>query len=500
MDSRGVGPAGWALLACACLYVALLSIYPLASHWAADPQYHFGYLVPILAVPLFARRWTTRPLPSPCARRATIAVVTLLLLFLPAWILLQPNPDWRLLNWIATTLCTGFLLAVAAVLGGRPWTRHFAFPSFFILTAVPWPTELEWPITQGLMRGVATAAAEILSIAGVPAIAHGNLVEIANGTLGVDLACSGIRSLQPSLMMALFLGELFRFDLSRRVALFLAGIAAAFLTNLGRVLVLGWVAAAQGLSAIDRWHDPAGSVLMTICFALVWGTALLIGRDHPQPAGGLRPVTPWPRSFWPMLGILWIVVSVSAGEIWFRPLTQSTGTPWKFAPPDAAEKLNLDAETLAMLRFDRGGGWKWKAGAGQEWIAYDMVWDPGPTRSRMLLSMHRPDICLAAVGLRLREDRGVVTAKASGAQISFQAYIFDSPRGPLHVYYALYRNGEPVLERESSVRNACLRAVAERRRLTDQRVLQLAVAGCPGSSEADRALHALLTETLHFEK
>jgi hypothetical protein len=118
----------------------------------------------------------------------------------------------------------------------------------------------------------------------------------------------------------------------------------------------------------------------------------------------------------------------------------------------------------------------------------------------MLLSMHRPDICLAAVGLRLREDRGVVTAKASGAQIPFQAYIFDSPRGSLHVYYALYRNGEPVLERESSVRNACFRAVAERRRLTDQRVLQLAVAGYPESSEADRALQALLEETLRFEK
>jgi hypothetical protein len=80
--------------------------------------------------------------------------------------------------------------------------------------------------------------------------------------------------------------------------------------------------------------------------------------------------------------------------------------------------------------------------------------------------------------------------------VRFQAYSFDSPRGPVHVYYALYRAGEPVLERESSVRNACFRAVAERRRVLDQRVLQLAVIGCVSAEEADGALREMLAQTL----
>jgi exosortase len=497
MESRGARLRCWAFAIPVILYVALLSFWPLASHWSADPQYHFGYLVPALTLFLAALRWKSRPAPKASGRSAVVLAAVLFAMFLPAWIVLQPNPDWRLLNWSATGLCVAFLLACAAALGGTAWARHFAFPAFFLLTAVPWPTELEWPVTQGLMRGVATTAAEVLSLCGIPAIAQGNLVEIASGTLGVDVACSGIRSLQPSLMMALFLGEVFRFDLSRRLALFFAAVVIAVITNVGRVLILASVAAAKGFSAIDAWHDPAGTLLMTICFALTWGAALLIGRGY-SPAqsgdvGGAARVPPWG---WSCLGMLWIAASVGAGEAWYRHGPAQTGTPWTFTVPDEAQSVPIDAEARAMLRFDRGAGWKWQAGPAQEWIGYDMIWDSGPARSRMLLSMHRPDICLAAVGLRLLEDRGVIWAEANGVRIPFQAYVFESSRGPLHVYYALYRAGEPVLERESSVRNACLRAVTEGRRTVDQRVLQLAVAGTSRAQSADAALAELLRATL----
>ena len=39
------------------------------------------------------------------------------------------------------------------------------------------------------------------------AIQRGNLIELSTGVLGVDEACSGIRSFQSTLMAALFLDE-----------------------------------------------------------------------------------------------------------------------------------------------------------------------------------------------------------------------------------------------------------------------------------------------------
>ena len=51
---------------------------------------------------------------------------------------------------------------------------------------------------------------EVLGWTGIPAIQHGNLIEVGTGTVGVSEACSGIRSFQTSLMISLFFGEFYR--------------------------------------------------------------------------------------------------------------------------------------------------------------------------------------------------------------------------------------------------------------------------------------------------
>ena len=84
----------------ALVFTSLLSIWPLSQHWSADPQYHFGYLVPILVGILAARRWQTRPPAGPPLAAAKVAIIFAGAPFLPLWILQQPNPDWRLLNWL----------------------------------------------------------------------------------------------------------------------------------------------------------------------------------------------------------------------------------------------------------------------------------------------------------------------------------------------------------------------------------------------------------------
>ena len=148
-----------------------------------------------------------------------------------------------------------------------------------------------------------------------------------------------------------------------------------------------------------------------------------------------------------------------------------------------------------MLRFDEGGGWRWHDSAGLQWIGHHFRWLPGPARSRMVLSMHRPDICLSAIGLRLLEDRGAVIARMDSRQIPFQAYRFATGSKSLFVYYALYRNGAPILASSDSVRRACFHAVADRQQALDQEVLQLAVLGCDTSAEADAAFQKM-TSTL----
>ncbi len=98
---------------------------------------------------------------------------------------------------------------------------------------------------QGLTRANAGATIEILGLIGVPAVQHGNVIEVGTGVVGIDDACSGIRSFQATLMLSLFFGEIYRLTVRRRVVLCLLGFGLAFLFNVGRTTLLTWVAASQ---------------------------------------------------------------------------------------------------------------------------------------------------------------------------------------------------------------------------------------------------------------
>src|SRR4051795_4866467 len=130
--------------------------------------------------------------------------------------------------------------------GGAKWLRHFAFPILFFLVAVPWPTGLEQIVIQGLMRIDALINVEFLTAIGIPAVQMGNVIEVGSGYVGIDEACTGIRSLQATFMVSLFLGEFYGFTVGRRIILVIAGAILAFFCNLVRTFLLVYVGAEHG--------------------------------------------------------------------------------------------------------------------------------------------------------------------------------------------------------------------------------------------------------------
>src|SRR5688572_26433163 len=92
---------------------------------------------------------------------------------------------------------------------------------------------------------------------GIPAQRAGSLIHLPNGSVGVDEACSGIRSLQSTIMATLFIGYLTLKSRGLQVALFGGGILLALAGNLIRSLYLSLTANAKGVDAIKE-HDAAG--------------------------------------------------------------------------------------------------------------------------------------------------------------------------------------------------------------------------------------------------
>lgn len=479
----------------------LLACWTLSVHWSANPVYSFGWLVPIFGLYSLFMRWATRPAPGADGRNAWWVMALAGFAFLPTWLFAQPNPDWSLVAWVLVGEVVAITLGAIAVVGGWAWVRHFLFPVCFIFTAVPCPHVIEVPMTVGLMRGVAAFTVELLNMWGVAAVQHGNVIEIRSGLLGVDQACSGVRSLQAALAGSIFIGEIFRFGWLRRLALLLAALVVALLTNVSRTLFLSWTASREGLVSVEKWHDPAGFLILSVCLLVIWIIGFLMARGDRsmQATKTLERGRPLPAAL--AIGLtVWVAAVLVGVEFWFHDAMGARESPWSLVPPADSVALPIGEEVARQLQCDRMTAASWRDTDGGDWLMYFLEWRPGPVRSRVLARVHRPEICLSSVGLKLIQDRGTLRLKAGGFDLSFHAYTFEQGGRPLFVYYGIWqtrsRRAEESGQLSESEHAAGLQAVLWRERHLGQQVAECAVTGYATEAQADAGFEQTLKRLL----
>ena len=426
-----------------------------------------------------------------------------LLLLLPLRLIEEPNPDWRLIFWMHAFVLVGLSAACAAWSGGWPWLRHFAFPILFLLVAIPWPSEPEQVVVQSLMRGVAGVAAEMMAVLGIPAVAQGNVISVRGQLVGVNEACSGIRSLQTTLMASLFLGELSRLSLSRRLLLLVAGIAVAMAANVFRSSLLVWIAARSGVAALERYHDATGITVLLIVFGALLALNALLGRRGAAPMVGESPPTGVAPPTLPPRWIVFLVIAwlgtVEIGNLWWysAPGTQDlVNLPrWSVAPPVDApdfQTMPIDERTARMLRYDHGVSVRWDrqpAGGGRDdCTLFFFRWDPGHASS-LQADMHQPHICLTASGLTQTADWGIQPlALPDGLTLPVRRYEFSFHGRALYVFFVVWQDGVSGRVGEADEpgsRTARLRAVLERRPIVGRQTLEFLVTGPADADEAN---------------
>ncbi len=450
--SRGVEtniwPAAAVLLFFAFLWFEIIN--QLKSEWTLNPQYGYGWSVPFLSIYLIWKRWPERPSPAPpSARVLPLALISFCsLLLFPIRFVAEANPDWRLLSWSLALVVVAVSLGIVFLTGGAPWLRHFAFPFLFLLVAVPWPMQAEQVVTQSLMRAVTAINVLVLNVAGTPALQHGNVIEVGSGLIGIEEACSGVRSLQATLMISLFLGELYSFNLGRRILLVIAGGVFAFVCNLVRTAILVWIGAHRGATAIEAWHDPAGLSILLVCLFGLWSLSLLM-RRHAEAQIPIRAID------------------------------------YQYAP-------------LRLLRYNDGGGAAWEGSEGRRWMMYFFHWLPGRTAA-LFVKVHRPDICLPASGITMVRDNGIHLLKVNGVNLPIRSYRFDDHGAPLHVFYCYwdarssYENKSAANEEDWTARGR-IRAAMRGQREIGAQMLELVVWGFDDDVEASMALQRQLEQ------
>ena len=265
----------------ALVLVVAFWIWDLHFYWRSQPEYEFGWLVPLLAGFLAWERWPLRG-PRDAAesvRRGVVLRVLLgggLLLFSE----LYRNGIGRTATSSFAFSCGCYLFASCVVLeaGGKALLRCLGVPLLFMFVAAPIPRIVWGPLVTSLQGGVAFCTVELLGLIGIPAERVGHVIRLPNCVVGVDQACSGIRSLQSTLMAAFFIGILTLRLTGMRVLLVGTGVALAMVGNVVRALLLARAAAHGGPEALARVHDSAGWGILAFTAAGVAGISWGLGR------------------------------------------------------------------------------------------------------------------------------------------------------------------------------------------------------------------------------
>ncbi len=141
--------------------------------------------------------------------------------------------------------------------------RWFVFPALVWLVSAPLGSRVETQLNIFLLHKVVTVVAFVFDVLGLPIEQQGNVLMLPLGSVGVEEACSGIRSLTACLFAGSFLAAVFLEETWKKVTLVLSAMALAFVTNLGRSLFLTAWAYNKGPRAIDgAVHDIAGYAVL----------------------------------------------------------------------------------------------------------------------------------------------------------------------------------------------------------------------------------------------
>jgi exosortase len=279
-----LGSIAAAILAFALCYWNVLT--KLVHDWAHDDNYSHGFLIVPLALYFV---WE---------RRARLAAVA------------------HRLNWVGLVLVIGSLgMLVAGTLGAELFVsrvsiifliagtvlftagfdalRVLAFPIAFLFLMVPPPAiifnQIAFPL-QLLASRFGEATLQALSI---PVLREGNVITLANTSLEVAEACSGIRSLISLLTLGIVYGYFVDPRISVRTMIALSTIPIAIVANGIRVAGTGVAAHYYGNEAAEGFfHTFSGWIVFIVAFALLYLVATIIIKVAPSRIDATPTSTP----------------------------------------------------------------------------------------------------------------------------------------------------------------------------------------------------------------
>ncbi|MCF7687311.1 MAG: exosortase-associated EpsI family protein [Cephaloticoccus sp.] len=436
--------------------------------WNHNPDLSHGLFMPVLFLLLVYEARQQGPRRYPSANFTTILLtISALVGGLCAMVLaglFSTSVGWNHTLVIFSLTCGTTLVFFAGllVLSNEKirliplnWTSLVALGLWLLCAPIPPGTYSR--LTLHLQLMVSQHVLTALHLLGVAASRQGNIIELANTSVGVAEACSGVRSLISCIFAGFFFSATLVSRPWARTLIIILAAPLALVMNFLRSLILTLLAN-RGIDISGSWHDVTGFAVLGVTAAMLGGLALLLEQKQPSPAPSSPVLPAHPPTIMPLSLNLGLIMIMSLGAFFYvntHPVDQAASPPpalldilpsrvdgWRVETSTDLYQFSgiLETDNLAQRTYHQR-----RDGVDVVMTVYLAYWEAGKS-SVSQVAMHTPDACWPGSGwiAKLNDTPRELLQLPNQNLPMAEARIFQSNGHIQHVWFWHIYNGRPI--------------------------------------------------------
>ena len=256
------------------------TIVKLVHDWSTDDNFSHGFLVPVIAAFMI---WQNRQ------KIKTVVIkpdyVGLILLTGGMFLHIVGNIGAELFTMRFSIVLS--LIGLTLLLFGREIFKIVFVPLCYLLLMIPIPAILWNKIAFPLQLFAAQLSANLIDLIGIAIFREGNVLHLANTSLEVVDACSGLRSLTSMIALSAAFAYISPLQIVKKWILFFSAIPIAVAVNIVRLTITAILAYNIGPEAAQGFlHEMSGIMTFIVALILLFTVYLILSKIsdsvHPK--------------------------------------------------------------------------------------------------------------------------------------------------------------------------------------------------------------------------
>ena len=240
------------------------AIAALIFDWSNDPNFSHGFLIPFVALYMvWYKKNELALIPQEPSKTGIFIIILGMLVHVAG----NVGSELFLMRFSMIITLSGIIIYYY----GFKMFRQVLIPVAYLIIMIPIPDILWNKIAFPLQLFAANISSQTISMLNIPVFREGNILHLANTSLEVVDACSGLRSLTSLIALTGVFAFLAPLSTFKKWILFFSAIPIAVAVNVIRLTITGGMAAWIGPETAHGFlHDMSGLIIFGAALLLVY--------------------------------------------------------------------------------------------------------------------------------------------------------------------------------------------------------------------------------------